>query len=128
MPASDFCPLTHLFRFKRDSIWRAQAFMSGFSSWSPMETIRALGLPRTVMSIDVAIRLIDVADGTLEYVNVISASASKGEGFSLFPSDKEDRMSQLSGVDLTELQERLVREWAASLRQSMFEDRSIVVQ
>ncbi|MFC1556310.1 VWA domain-containing protein, partial [candidate division KSB1 bacterium] len=85
------------------------------------------GLPKTDMRVEVAIRLIDVAEGTLEYVKIISATASRGDGIVFFPGEKENKMKQLSGIDLAELQANLMEKWAVELRDSMFEDRSVII-
>jgi len=82
------------------------------------------GLPKTEISINVAIRMVDVAEGTLEFVKTVSASSSKRDGFLLFPTTKENKMKQLSGVELVVLQNKLMEKWAAALRESMFEDRT----
>ncbi|MFC1556551.1 CsgG/HfaB family protein [candidate division KSB1 bacterium] len=86
-----------------------------------------IGLPKTELSMDVAIRLVDVAEGTLGFVRTVSASASRSDGFLIFPSSKENRLRQLSGVELAELQMRLMENWSRELRESMFEDRTVVI-
>jgi len=86
-----------------------------------------VGFPRTEMYIEVAIRLIDIAEGTLSYVSTISAKISRSDGITAFPRTRENKMNQLSGVQFTELQRKLMESWAKKLRESMFEDRTIVV-
>jgi len=85
------------------------------------------GLPKTEISIDVAIRLVDVAEGTLEYVNTISSNSSRRDGFIMFPRSRENKMKQLSGVEQMDLHKKLMERWAQRLRESMFEDRSIII-
>ncbi len=85
------------------------------------------GLPKTEMSIVVAIRLIDVAEGTLEFVRTINASSSIRDGIVVFPRSKENKMKQISGLELSNLQTKLMENWARRLRENMFEDRSIIM-
>ena len=86
------------------------------------------GLPKTEMSIEVAIQLINASDGTLAYVDRISAQSSHREGISFFPTSRENKMNQLSGLDFANLQSRLMESWARRLRDSMFEDRTIIIE
>ncbi len=86
------------------------------------------GLPKTEMSIEVAIQLINVSDGTLAYVDRITAQSSHREGVSFFPTSRENKMNQLSGLDIEKLQIRLMENWARRLRDSMFEDRTIIIE
>lgn len=85
-----------------------------------------IGFPKTEMYIEVAIRLIDVAEGTIKYVNTIAANSGKSDGVALFPFSREHKMSPLSGVELAKLQKKLLENWSKKLKDSMFEDRSIV--
>lgn len=82
------------------------------------------GLPKTVAEIEVAIQLVSVADGTLKFVESISASSDKGEGILLFPTSRENKMNQLSGLEQAELRDALMKNWAEKLRDSMFQDLS----
>jgi len=85
------------------------------------------GLPKTAIDIEVAIKLIDVSDGTLAFVDNIEASSSRSDGIMFIPTRKENRMSQLSGVDLAKLQKELMVNWAKKLRDSIFQDMNIRV-
>ena len=81
-----------------------------------------IGFPKTVAEIEVAIQLVNVSDGTLKYVDTISASASKGMGVMFFSGKRENKLAQLSGIELMELQKKLMLDWAKKLKESMFED------
>lgn len=85
------------------------------------------GLPKTEIEIEVAIKLVNVSDGTLAFVDNIEASSSRSEGIMFIPKKRENRMNQLSGVDLAELQKELMVDWAKKLQESMFQDMTIRV-
>jgi hypothetical protein len=87
-----------------------------------------IGFPRTLMEIEVAIQLVNVSDGTLAYVDNITASSGKSEGIKIFPRERENRMNQLSGNELSDLQRNLLLNWSAELRNSMFQDLNLPVE
>ncbi len=87
-----------------------------------------MGLPRTTMEIEVAIQLINVAEGTLAFVDNIAATSSRSEGIKIFPTERENKMNQLSGLDLSDLQKNLLSNWAEALRISMFQDLGLVIE
>ncbi len=82
-------------------------------------------LPKTEMTLTVAVNLINVSDGALAYVDVISADYSFRRGLSLFPSSREDKTKYLSTLEKEILQNDLMQRWAGNLRLKMFEDISV---
>ncbi len=85
-----------------------------------------ISFPKTEMSVQVAINLIDVAEGSLVFVDIIPARYSFRRGVSFFPSSPEDKTKQLSTVERDVLQEKLLGQWAENLRDRMFEDITVV--
>ena len=86
------------------------------------------GMPNTVMEMEVAVQLVNVADGTLAFVNNIGATASKSEGIQLIPRHRENKLNQLSGLEMDQLQKSLMVNWSKKLRDSMFQDLTIRIE
>jgi hypothetical protein len=87
-----------------------------------------LGMPQTVMDIEVAVQLVNVSEGTLAFVQNIEASASKSEGIMFFPRQRENKQNQLSGIESAQLQKSLMTNWSKRLRDSMFQDLTIRIE
>ena len=81
-----------------------------------------IGFPRTVAEIEVVIQLVNVSDGTISYVESISASSSKSEGVLFFSGSKENKLNQLSGVESNDLIKELLKNWSENLRGRMFQN------
>jgi len=86
---------------------------------------RLFGLPKTKMSIKAAINLIDVADGSLVFVQTIPAEYSFRRGISLFPSTREDKTKYLSTLEKDLLMNELMQKWSDNLKTRLFLDLSI---
>lgn len=87
-----------------------------------------IGLPKTSVNISVSVNLIDVKDGFLSFVDVVSASNSMSRGISFFPADREGKNEYLSAIERQELYKGLLQKWANELRSIMFEDVSVLRQ
>ena len=85
-----------------------------------------IGFPKTEMSLQVAINLIDVSDGSLVFVEIIPAKYSFRRGISFFPSTREDKTKYLSALERDVLQNQLLQKWADNLKGRMFEDITII--
>jgi len=85
-----------------------------------------VGFPKTEMSLQVAMNLIDVSDGSLVFVEVIPAKYSFRRGMSFFPSTREDKTKYLSTLEKDILQNQLLQKWADNLKDRMFEDITVI--
>lgn len=87
---------------------------------------RVIGFPKTEMSLNVAINLIDVSDGSLVFVEIIPAKYSFRRGMSFLPSTREDKTRYLSTLEKDVLQNQLLQKWADNLKGRMFEDITVI--
>jgi len=87
-----------------------------------------IGFPKTQVSLTVSVNLVDVKDGFLSFVDVVSADYSYARGISLFPTDREEKTEYLSALETQELYTGLLKKWQDELIKIMFEDVSVLRQ
>ena len=87
-----------------------------------------IGFPKTSIDLTVSINLVDVKDGFLSFVDVVSANYSHSRGITLFPTNREEKTEYLSALETQELYKGLLKKWQDELIKIMFEDVSVLRQ